>query len=290
MSQDLRKYPLRYVPGTSSLSVFPFESMLLQKALAEDLTVREYIRSGDRTATYDDFMAGLLRVMGPEAATFYAKTEERTLQTILASPNSMAHVSGSKKSPYIYVDFYSCDEAVAAAAKTYLVGAVKRPKSQGQVWVVVDNGDGPALTRLGVAGETFEPGNKFSLGEIYRNAGPHGAAARAEEQARVRVVGFAPEPRDEKWIPGTTVWSSTAGTNDPEAFGRALSEFEDIPADVLGLRPGETAITDEGDLVRVRPDGQLELVEEFEDEDTDPGSAPDDDDDLIDEDPTDDGE
>jgi hypothetical protein len=32
------------------------------------------------------------------------------------------------------------------------------------------------------------------------------------------------------------------------------------PADELGLRPGDVVSTDEGDVVKVRDDGQLEMV------------------------------
>ena len=84
----------------------------------------------------------------------------------------------------------------------------------------------------------FTRGNFYTLGEVYKLAKGGGGKAPPPKPPKGRL-GFAP----------------------PEA--------SPTPAEELGLKPGDLATTDTGELVRVRPNGQFELA----------------DDDLIDEDP-----
>jgi hypothetical protein len=117
----------------------------------------------------------------------------------------------------------------------------------------------------------YGKGNFYTLGEIYQDArGAGGATAAAPRKTSKGRLGFQLAVEDEP-------------------------VHSESPAAEMGLNPGDVISTDEGDIVRVRANGQLEMVKQgpvmtvkpalqqlldaFE------GDGYDDDDDLIDEDP-----
>jgi hypothetical protein len=110
-------------------------------------------------------------------------------------------------------------------------------------------------------------GNLYALGEVYYAAKGGGSALGVPKKAKGRL-GFLPEAEE-----------------SPDPI--------ETPAAGFGLNPGDVVTTDQGDIVTVREDGQLEMVRQgpigspFEMDDLfdDEEETFDDDDDLIDEDP-----
>lgn len=83
----------------------------------------------------------------------------------------------------------------------------------------------------------YTKGNFYSLGDIYRDArGSGGTATVTPKKAKGRL-GFQLDVEE-----------------SPEPV--------QTPADELGLRPGDVVSTNEGDVVKVRDDGQLEMVKQ----------------------------
>lgn len=72
--------------------------------------------------------------------------------------------------------------------------------------------------------------------------------------------------------------SQIKSTTQKRRVGFLPDQDYETPAEELGLRPGDLTQTDKGELVRVRPDGQLEVIElEATPEDDGPPPFPDDD-------------